>query len=443
MQSVIQIIILLILLILSGFFSSAETALTTVNRMRIRGLAEENNKQAIRLQKIIEQYSKMLSTVLIGNNIVNISASSLATTLAIHLWGNFAVGIVAGILTILVLIFGEIVPKTWASLNSDKLALFYSSIIYFMMQILTPVIKIIDTLSNMFYRLLHIDITARENSITESELKTIVDVSHEGGIIESEEREMIYNVFEFGDSLAKDIMIPRIDMTCIDVDATYKELLEIFQESMYTRIPVYENDTSNLIGLINVKDLLLVTDFENFHIKNILREAYYTYEYKKTADLLVEMRNTNSSVAFVLNEYGSAVGLITLEDLLEEIVGEIRDEYDADEQESIKKISDHEYLIAGGMKLDDINDVLNTNFNSEDFDSLGGIVIELLDKLPEGSEQVTTANDITLTVEKVNQNRIEWVRVLLPDITDLTESGESSNSMDSLIHSNESESIHS
>lgn len=430
MQSVIQTIILLILLILSGFFSSAETALTTVNRMRIRGLAEENNKQAVRLQKIIEQYSKMLSTVLIGNNIVNISASSLATTLTIHLWGNFAVGIATGILTILVLIFGEIVPKTWASLNSEKLALFYSSIIYFMMQILTPVIKIIDTISLMIYRLLHIDISAKENSITESELKTIVDVSHEGGIIESEEREMIYNVFEFGDSLAKDIMIPRIDMTCIDVDATYSELLAIFQESMYTRIPVYENDTSNLIGLINVKDLLLVTDFENFHIKNVLREAYYTYEYKKTADLLVEMRSTNSSIAFVLNEYGSTVGLITLEDLLEEIVGEIRDEYDADEQESIKKISEHEYLIAGGMKLDDINDVLNTDFNSEDFDSLGGLIIELLDKLPEGSEQVTTADNITLIVEAVNQNRIEWVRVILPDVTLKTEAGEASNLTD-------------
>ncbi len=440
MHIIIQIIILLILLILSGFFSSAETALTTVNRMRIRTLAEENNKQALRLQKIIEQYSKMLSTVLIGNNIVNISASSLATTLAIQLWGSFAVGFVTGILTILILIFGEIVPKTWASLNSDKLALFYSGIIYFMMQILTPVIKIIDTLSYILYGLLHIDITSRESSITESELKTIVDVSHEGGIIESEEREMIYNVFEFGDSLAKDIMIPRIDMTCIDVDASYKELLEIFQESMYTRIPVYECDTANLIGLINVKDLLLVTDYENFHIKNILREAYYTYEYKKTADLLVEMRATNSSAAFVLNEYGSAVGLITLEDLLEEIVGEIRDEYDADEQESIKKISENEYLIAGGMKLDDINDVLDTNFNSDDFDSIGGLIIELLDKLPEGSEQVTTMNHITLIVENVNQNRIEWVRVLLPDSSEDTESTDSS--MDPLTQSNVTESVH-
>lgn len=414
-QCVIQFTILIILLILSAFFSSAETALTTVSRMRIRGLVEENNKQAIKLQKIVDQYSKMLSTILIGNNIVNISASSLATTLAIRLWGNIAVGFMTGVLTILILIFGEIVPKTWASLNSEKLALAYSNIVYALMQLLTPVIKIIDAISTLIFKLLHIDLNANNATLTESDLKTIVDVSHEGGIIESEEREMIYNVFDFGDSLAKDIMIPRIDMTCIDIDATFEDLLEVFKESMYTRIPVYENDSSNLIGLINVKDLLLVESHADFHIRDYLREAYYTYEYKKTADLLLEMRNTSSSVAFVLNEYGAAVGLITLEDLLEEIVGEIRDEYDEDEEESIREIGEREYLIAGNMKLDDINDALDTHFSSEDYDSIGGIIIELLDKLPEVGEQVITVDQVLLTVEEVNQNRIELVRVLLPE----------------------------
>lgn len=413
-QSVTQLIVILILILLSGFFSSAETALTMVNRMRLRTLVEEDFKHAATLQKVIDQYGNMLSTILIGNNIVNISASALATTLAIRVFGNYAVGLATGILTIVVLIFGEIVPKTLASTNSEKIALAYSSTIYMLMKIMTPVIKIIDGIANIFFRLFRIDADATDSGITESELKTIVDVSHEGGIIETEEREMIYNVFDFGDSLAKDIMIPRIDMTTISIDSTYQELLETFKESMYTRIPVYENDTANIIGLVNVKDLLLVENTDEFSIRSILRDAYYTYEFKKTADLLMEMRSSASSVAFVLNEYGATVGLITLEDLLEEIVGEIRDEYDEDEKEFIKQLSDREYLITGSMKLDDINDALKTDFDSENYDSIGGIMIEFLDKLPQAGESVVLEDGTTLTADSIKQNRIEWVRMLLP-----------------------------
>ena len=417
-QSVTQLIVILILILLSGFFSSAETALTMVNRMRLRTLVEEDFKHAATLQKVIDQYGNMLSTILIGNNIVNISASAMATTLAIRIFGNYAVGFATGILTIVVLIFGEIVPKTLASTNSEKIALAYSSTIYLLMKIMTPVIKIIDGIANIFFRLFRINADASDSGITESELKTIVDVSHEGGIIETEEREMIYNVFDFGDSLAKDIMIPRIDMTTISIDSTYDELLETFKESMYTRIPVYENDTANIIGLVNVKDLLLVENTSEFRIRSILREAYYTYEFKKTADLLMEMRQSASSVAFVLNEYGATVGLITLEDLLEEIVGEIRDEYDEDENEFIKQISDREYLITGSMKLDDINDALKTSFDSENYDSIGGIMIEFLDKLPQAGESVVLEDGTTLTADSIKQNRIEWVHMLLPLASD-------------------------
>ena len=222
-------------------------------------------------------------------------------------------------------------------------------------------------------------------------------------------------MFDFGDSLAKDIMIPRIDMTTISIQAGYEELLQTFQESMYTRIPVYENDTANIVGLVNIKDLLFVKDNQDFCIKNILRDAYYTYEFKKTADLLMEMRASASSVAFVLNEYGATVGLITLEDLLEEIVGEIRDEYDEDENEFIKKISDQEYLITGSMKLDDINDALGTEFDSENYDSIGGVMIELLDKLPQAGESVVLEDGTTLLADSINLNRIEWVRMILPE----------------------------
>lgn len=412
---VIQFVILVVLIILSAFFSSAETALTTINNVKVRALVDENpTRRVLTLQKILDNRSKLISAILIGNNVVNISASSLMTSLVIRIWGNSAVGIGTGILTLLVLIFGEIVPKTWAMCNNEKLSLAYARVIYLLMQLLTPVIFVIDKISGLFLGFLHIDPSARV-TMTETELKTYVDVSHEDGVIEQEEKKLIYNVFEFGDSVAKDIMLPRIDMTTIDVNASYEELLTLFRESMYSRIPVYENEVDNMIGIVIVKDFLLVENKENFKIRDILREVYYTYEYKKTADLLLEMRLITTNVALVLNEYGATVGMITVEDLLEEIVGEIRDEYDADEAELFKKTGDYEYEVGGSFKLDDINDVLETKFDSEDYDSIGGIMIELLDRFPSEGEFVVTQDNIKLTAKKVDKNRIETVTILLPE----------------------------
>lgn len=411
---VIQITVLVLLIMLSAFFSSAETALSTVNKVKIRTLVEQNNKRAFTLQKVLDRYSKMLSAILIGNNIVNISASSLSTSMVIRLYGNTFVGIATGILTFVILLFGEIVPKNWAIINNEKIALFYSGIIYGLMQLLTPIIFVVDKLSGGIMKLLRIDVN-RKAAMTESELRTYVEVSHEDGVIESEEREIIYNVFDFSDALAKDIMIPRIDMTTVELNASYENLLGIFRESMYTRIPVYENEKDNIIGIINVKDLLLVEDKNAFCISDSMREAYYTYEYKKTADLLLEMRECTANVALVLNEYGAAVGMITLEDLLEEIVGEIRDEYDEDEDELIQEVGEHQYLVEGGMKLSDINDALGTVLESEDYDSIGGIIIELLDRLPEAGEEVTTEFGIHLKVAEIHQNRIEKVLMTLPE----------------------------
>ena len=410
----IQLAVLAVLLVLSAFFSSAETALTTISAVKIRAMVEENPKgRVLTLQKILDNRSKLISTILIGNNIVNISASSLTTSLVIRIWSNAAVGIGTGVLTLLVLIFGEIVPKTWAMCNNEKLSLSYAKVIYFLMNVLTPVIFIVDKISGFFLGLLHIDPSSR-SAMTETELKTYVDVSHEDGVIEQEEKKLIYNVFEFGDSVAKDIMIPRISMTTVDVNASYDDLLDIFRESMYTRIPVYENEIDNIIGFVNVKDFLLVKDRGTFHIRDIMREGYYTYEYKATADLLLEMRRITCNVALVLNEYGATVGMITIEDLLEEIVGEIRDEYDEDEAELLKKLDDSKYEVGGSMKLNDINDVLNTTFESEDYDSIGGIMIELLDRFPTEGEEVITEDGISLTATKVDNNRIETVVILLP-----------------------------
>lgn len=408
---IIRAIILVILVLLSAFFSSAETAFMTVNKVKIKTLADEGNKRAKRVLAICEDTQKMLSAILIGNNIVNLSASALMTVFVTDLYGSFAIGIGTGVLTLVVLIFGEIVPKTIATTYAEKISLWYVGAVTFIMTIMRPFSFIINGIASFFLKILHVD-TENRQAMTESELKTYVDVSHEDGVIESGEKEIIYNVFDFSDTVAKDIMIPRIDMSCVSTDADYSEVMKIFKEDMYTRIPVYEgNEQDNVIGLINVKDLILLEDKENFKIKDYIRKAYYTYEFKKTADLLVEMREKSKNVAFVLSEYGATVGMVTLEDLLEEIVGEIRDEYDSDEINLIKDVGGKRYLVEGNMKLDDINDELGTKLDSEDYDSIGGLMIEALDRLPRYGETVTLDNGITLTARAVKGNRITKVLI--------------------------------
>ena len=414
----IQLVILFILLGLSAFFSSAETALTTVNKMRIRTLIEEGNKRAARVGKILDNPGKMLSAVLIGNNIVNIGASSLATVLATKLFGSSGAGIATGVLTLLILIFGEITPKSLATLYSEKLSLFYSGIILFLMKIFTPIIIIVNKLSHGLLLLLHIDPAKKVAAMTESELRTIVDVSHEEGVLESEEHSIIQNLFDFGDAQAKDVMIPRIDMVLVDINATYDELLAIFEETRYTRFPVYENTTDNVIGIINMKDILLYKPENKFVIRDFLRDAYYTYEHKNLSELMLEMRKTSVNIVIVLDEYGATSGLITLEDLLEEIVGEIRDEYDADEEQSTIRLNDNEYLIEGHMRLDDLNDMLGTDYESEDYDSVGGFIIGRLDRLPKEGDSITIDN-IKLVVETLDINRIEKVHIYINPISEV------------------------
>lgn len=420
-SDVTQLIILIVLLLLSSFFSSAETALTTVNKIRIRSLAEENVKRAKTVAKLIEDPSKLLSAILIGNNIVNLSASSLATTFTIHLCekmgmgsnASIATGLSTGILTILILIFGEITPKSLATIYAEKLSLVYGGPIYFLTQILTPIIFLVNKLSLGLLLLLRIDPNYKGVSMTENELRTIVDVSHEEGVIESEERKMITNVFDFGDSLAKDVMVPRIDMVFADLDLGYDELVEAFSKEMYTRLPVYDENRDNIVGIINLKDVFFYSGpKEDFKIEKLLRKPYFTYEFKKTSELLIEMRKASISIAIVLDEYGATAGLITLEDLLEEIVGEIRDEYDSDEEDSIQIVSENEYIADGAAKLDEINEMIGLDLDSDDYDSIAGHIISLLEHLPETGESVTQDN-VIYTVKEVEKNRIDKVHILV------------------------------
>ena len=413
-EDAIQILALLILVVLSSFFSSAETALTTVNRIRLQALSEEGNKRADIVLKTIENSSKMLSAILIGNNLVNNFSAALATALAIKMFGSGSVGIVTGALTILILIFGEITPKTYAAANAEKLSLAYASVILALMKVLTPVIFIINRICRFLLKFLHVDADASLNTMTEMELRTIVDISHKDGVIEEEERQMIYNVVDFGDSQAKDVMVPRADVVSVSETASYAEIKDIFRAEKYTRLPVYRDDRDNITGIVNIKDFFFSDDTESFKVSDIMYKPYFTYEFKKTSELLVEMQENSVSIAIVLDEYGAAVGMISLEDLLEEIVGEIRDEYDEDEKDLIQKVSENEYLIEGSVKLDDINDALGLSLHSEDYDSIGGFIIERLDHLPAENESVTTEEQILLIVTKMDKNRIETVRLILP-----------------------------
>ena len=411
---VTQLIILILLLMLSAFFSSAETALTTVNQIRIRNLAEDGNKRAKKVIKVTGNSGKMLSAILIGNNIVNVAAASLTTSLAYNFGGSM-VALASGIITILILLFGEITPKTMATIHAEKISLFYAPIIDFFMKIMTPAIFIINGLSMIVLFILRVDPNDKNRAMTENELRTIVDVSHEDGVIEEEEKEMIYNVFDLGDARAKDVMVPRVHVTFADVHSTYDELIEIFREDKYTRLPVYEETTDNVVGTINMKDLLLYKNTKEFNIRDILREAYFTYEYKAISELLVEMRQASFNIAIVLDEYGETSGLITLEDILEEIVGEIHDEYDENEEDFVKKINDLEYVVEGSLNLEDFNDRLDLDFSSDDYDSLGGFIIEHLDRLPVSGDTVITKEGIRLVVDKLDKNRIEKVHVYLPE----------------------------
>ena len=411
----IKILILLGLLYLSSFFSSAETALTTVNRHRLRAAAEAGNARAKAVLAILEEQPKMLTAILIGNNIVNLSASALTAVLTSHLGGRWSVAAGTGILTFLVLLFGEITPKTMATIHAEKLSLRYAGVIQALMVTLTPLIFLVNTLSRLILRLRRIDPDARDDAMTEDELRTIVEVSHEEGVIESDEKKMINNVFDLGDSQARDVMVPRVDVVFADVNSTYEEIIELFRENRFTRIPVYEDTPDNVIGIINMKDLVLYRQDTDFSMKDFLRDAFYTHEFKSTSELFHEMRRERVTMSIVLDEYGITVGIITMEDIVEEIVGEIRDEFDEEELEELKAVGEGEYLVEGSYKLDDLNDALGTNLVSEEYDSIGGYLVGLLDHFPEQGESCVSEDGYRLTAETVDHNRIEMVRLFLPE----------------------------
>lgn len=427
-----QLIILIILLMLSAFFSSSETALMTASKIRLRSLADSGNRRAELVLDIKENHTtKMLSAILIGNNIVNLSASSLAATLA-YTFGGYMVSIATAILTFAILVCGEITPKNYATVKAEKVILKYIGFLKMFMTIMTPFIFVINLFAKCLLFFLRIDQSAANKKLTEDELRTIVDVSHEEGVIKNDEKELINNVFDLSDVRAKDIMVPRVHVTFASVDNTYDELIDIFREEKFTRLPVYEDSQDNIVGILNMKDLLLYEKDTPFNIKDIMRTPHFTYEYKSISDLLVEMRESTFNIGIVLDEYGEMAGLITLEDILEEIVGEIHDEYDEKDDDPVQQISEKEYIIEGSMNMDDVNDRLGTGFSSEDYDSIGGFIIEKLDRLPQPGDEVVTDDGIRLIVESLDKNRVESVHVYLPEKNESEETDEKDADEDSL-----------
>lgn len=377
-------------------------------------MADDGDKRAVRVLNVVERPKKMLSAILIGNNIVNLSASSLATTLAIDIFGSVGAGIATGILTLLILIFGEITPKSLATLNSTNLSLLFAPIIGSLMWLLTPVIAIVNFFAGIIIKLFGIDPDFKDDTITEEEIRTMVDVSHESGAIEGDERTMIHKVFDFSDACAKEVMIPRIDMTMVDADISYQDLISVFKEDMYTRIPVCEPDTENIIGIVNMKDFLGVLPSDDFNVRDFIRDVYFTFEMKNVSDLFDEMREEAATVSIVLDEYGDLAGMITMEDLLEEIVGEIRDEYDEDEEDPIIKLNEREYQVLGSMNLEDLCDIIPLGFTSEDYDTIGGYIVGAFDHFPNAGETYVSENGAIIRVLSVEKKRITKLRIKLP-----------------------------
>ena len=389
----------------------SETALMALSKIRIRHMVDEGVKGAKLVEKLTENPSKLLGAILIGNNIVNIGASALATSMAVKAFGEGGVGIVTVAMTVLVLIFGEITPKSIAKQKSEKIALGVSKPISLITRIFKPLVIVFSAISSLFIRLLGGDPKATEPFITEEELKTMVGVSEEEGVLEDVEKEMIFNVFEFADSQVKDVMVQRIDVVAVDINATYEEVLEVINAEQFSRIPVYNQNVDDVVGILNVKDLIMASQSrENFKVESYMREPYYTFEFKKIKELFNEMRITRNHIAVVLDEYGGNVGIVTIEDLIEEVVGEIEDEYDDEKDSDIIVVKEDEYIVDGSARLDHISDLIGVTMESEEFDSVGGLVIGELGRFPEKSEEVKV-NNIKFVVEEVDKNRIKKVRI--------------------------------
>ena len=384
--NILQIGLLVVLLLGSGFFSASETSLMSLSKIRIRYMEDEGVKGAKLVGSLIEKSSDLLSSILVGNNIVNIAATSVSTSLFINIFGDGGVAIATAVMTVLVLVFGEITPKTIAANSPEKIAVIVSKPISIIMKITKPIVWVFNLLTGIIFKIMGIDNDGVKPFITEEELKAMVNVSHEEGVLEMEEREIINNVFQFGDMQAKEAMIQRLDMVAIDIEDSYDEIIELFKSEKLSRLPVYQESIDDIVGILNIKDIIFLSDeeIENFDIKDYVREAFFTYEFKKITQLLEEMKKEKTQMAIVVDE----------------------------EEEEIVKINDNEYLVEGSTKISDVNEQLGINLESEEFDSIGGFIIGYLKRIPEENE-IIEVEDVKFKVESIDKNRINKIRIFV------------------------------
>ncbi len=385
----------------------------SLSKIRLIHMLEEKVKGASVIDRLKETPSKLLGTILVGNNLVNIGASSIATVLAIKHFGDTSVAIATGVTTVLVLIFGEITPKALAAQKSEKVSLIVARPISILAYFLSPIVFVFTQIASLFMRLLGCKSNANLPTITEEELKSMVNLGKEEGVIEDHEKTMICNVFDFGDQLIKDVMIQRMDIVAININATYDEIIQVIKTEQYSRYPIYSKRIDNIVGILNVKELVYRDSEEVFDMKKFVKKPYYTFEFMNTSELFKEMKKRRTHMAIVLDEYGGTAGIITIEDLVEEIVGDISDEYDMHTQE-IETIREGEYIVDGSTRIEELNELIGTNVESEHYDSIGGFVIELMGRLPKQGESVEYM-DTKFLIENMERNRIKKIRVLMTE----------------------------
>ncbi len=417
-STILQLILLAVLILLSGFFSASETALMSLSKIRLKYMIESDVKNSTTIEKLLESPDKMLGSILLGNNAVNIAATSVATALSISLLPNNKGGIayVTAIMTLVILIFGEITPKNLAVQFSEKISILVAKPIFFISKVFSPIVFVLTKITSLFIRLLGGESNSRRPFITPEELRTLVDVSSQEGILENDEKEMIYNIFEFGDLRIKDVMVQRMDMLAVPIEANYAEVIEAFQEKKFSRLPVYDDKIDNIVGIIYAKDLFFkdVTEglsAEQFNLADYVREPFYTFEFIKINDFFKQMQGNRNHLAIVLDEYDGVAGLVTMEDIVESIFGDINDEYDEIGESDVKIIKENEYVVNGNTRLDELNEMIGTNFESDEFESFGGFIIGLLGRLPKSGE-IINFQSYKFIVENVDKNRIDKVRIL-------------------------------
>ncbi len=408
-----EIVSLALLFLLSAFFSGSETAYLAVSRAKIRKLAKDGDPRAQVLLHLIEHPNRVLVTILVGNNLVNITAASLATSLAIEAFGSKGIGIATGVVTLIVLIFGEITPKSYSATNAEKVALFVARPIYLLMKLLAPLVLLLSKFAKLLVKSFGGEVKLGP-FITEEELKMLVEVGEEVGAIEKEEKEMISGIFEFGETDVREVMVPRIDMKCIDAKESIETARKLILETGHSRIPVYEGSIDNIIGILYAKDLLKYLNSKGAKpksLREIIRPAYFVPETKKLDDLLREFQQNRVQIAIVVDEYGGTAGMVTLEDILEEIVGEIKDEYDVAEEEPLEHIDEKQVIVDARMSIHDVNEALDINLPEEEFDTIGGLVFNTIGRIPSPGDEVEI-DGVKLRVEKMRGRRIMKVRVI-------------------------------